>query len=470
VKIVWLPGFYEAGIAISDDPDNGTWAQFKGIYDLLYALGLPTTRAMWVFDPVEPTGTPPLPVCFHAPLLAEKACLEYCRRLHAGGFEICLHGASSGNNTRGMMIKALEFLEREIGGAQTYICHSKNAENLYWDRECASSSFLSLLLGLYTKNRCFGEVEGSPYFWGDLARSKISYVRLFRTRRADTLAVNPSMPYHDFRKPYVNFWFSASKGYLPRLFDPASVGRLCAENGASIVYQYLHKYVDIEGRIDPAVRSCLERLASDSRILFRPVSILLNRLKQFQTLFPLTFGGKAYLINASRRPVESVQIGLENGETLDPASSQGIASRGAKINIGTVGPLSVRPLPLAGVRAKAAPYRLMMHGDIAELRFPLGCIIANCSSDPRLMSDRFGRLTQKFLGLEKLDGNGVAVFYKTREAKRLEILRPVPPKELGRLLWGQMKILLREHLVLGRKISSAAYLKNPGEIEDQSNW
>ena len=173
MKLFWLPGTYEAGISITDDPDNGSFIQFKAVYDLLSKVGLPTTRAMWVYKPTEPTGTPPLPISFSAPLLIDKECLDYCKLLSDKGFEICLHGASSGNNSRIKMIEAIQFLEREIGPSRTYICHSKNAENPYWDSKCTDNRFFSRLLRFYSSNECFGEVEESPYFWGDICSQKI---------------------------------------------------------------------------------------------------------------------------------------------------------------------------------------------------------------------------------------------------------------------------------------------------------
>ena len=52
------------------------------------------------------------------------------------------------------------------------------------------------------------------YFWGDLAQEKITYMRVpFHTLRAvNTLRVNPSMPFRDPRRPYVNYWFANSDG------------------------------------------------------------------------------------------------------------------------------------------------------------------------------------------------------------------------------------------------------------------
>jgi hypothetical protein len=470
MKVVWLPDFYDAGIAITDDPDNGTFEQFKTMYDVLISLNLPTTRAMWFFEPIEFSGTPQLPIQFYSPLLSDHECCDYCKKLHEAGFEICLHGASSGNNDRTQMLAAIKFIEKEIGKLSVHICHSKNAENLYWDSKCTHSPIVSFLLRFYTKNTCFGEVVGSRYFWGDICKEKIKYIRFYRTRQVNTLAFNPSMPYHESYKPYVNYWFSATKGYLPKLYTQKNLDKLCRENGAGIAYQYMHKYVNSEGSIDAGVLETLERIANDKRIFFRPVSVLLDRLKQFQLLIPILHKGRALLVNASREPVNSVQIRLSKGETVFDDRTQGITMSGSALSIHSINPLSVYHIPVCGARYLTKPVGcIRMFGDIAEIRCASATVIANCSPET-IRTDCVAALGRKYPNLKKLDGNMVKVYYKDSDEERLQILKHISGVELCRLFWGQTKILLREHLLMGRKISSIAYLKKPGITEDQSKW
>jgi hypothetical protein len=471
MRLTWLPGRHEAGIAITDDPDNGQFSGFKTIYDLLKRLRLPVTRAMWAFERSEPTGTPPLPITFFAPTLSDRQCLAYCKELQSCGFEICLHGASSGNNTRERTAAAIEFIHREIGPLRTFICHSKNAENLYWDRKCAPSPFLTFLVGKYVANECFGEVEGSRYFWGDICRNTVSYIRLFRTRQTNTLAFNPSMPYHDFSKPFVNFWFSASKGYLPRLCDPRRIDDLCAQRGAGIFYQYLHKYVDSNGAIDPRVQDTFERLAGDGRLLVMPVSGLLDRLRQARRVFLVSHRGKAFLINAAAQPYTSVQILLDKGESFEPENHRGeigIESRRALFK--AISGLTVVPFQPVNPVKIARMNNLTMHADIAEMRFTLGAVVANCSSEAVDAGGKFPRLRTRYPLLGRLAPYEVKVFYSNAEAERLEYLEPIPALERYRVFFGQAKLLLREHILLGRKISVSSYLKDTGKVEDQANW
>ena len=73
-----------------------------------------------------------------------------------------------------------------------------------------------LVYNLLTKNHnsdiSYGHVQGSPYFWGDICRENIKYVRNFVFAETNTLEMCPIMPYHDPQRPYVNYWFAASEG------------------------------------------------------------------------------------------------------------------------------------------------------------------------------------------------------------------------------------------------------------------
>lgn len=461
MKLSWLPDSYQAAVAITDDPDNGDILAFKTMYDFLMSIDFPTTRAMWVYKNAEPTGTPPLKINFTAPLLTESECLDYCKVLTKKGFEICLHGASSGNNNRFQTIDALNFLAKEINPSSVYICHSKNAENLYWDVRTANSAIEKKILQLYTKNICFGEVVDSPYFWGDICREKIRFIRMFRTRAVNTLSFNPSMPYHDFSKPFVNFWFSATKGYIPTLFTESNIDKLCEQHGASILYQYMHKYIISTSVIKDEVKRALERVAGDSRILKKPASFILERLKSMQNVLIISNNGFIYLINASRKAVESVQIDLNTINTFSSEFPHKIDKTLKRVIFDRIDALSF-------IRFKTSD--TVFKDEIAVIvKEPIGIIELQKATVYVNFSEIESSL-QISSFIYKIQAAGVFVKYKTPEAERLEILKEISLKEVYKLKAGQMAILLREHLFLGRKFSTKNYLQKPGKIEDLSNW
>jgi len=461
VKLSWLPGSYMAAVAITDDPDDSSLPKIKAIYDFLMEINFPVTRAMWVYPKTEYTGTPPLKCEFVAPLLSDPECLQYCKKLQSKGFEICLHGASCGNNNRKRTLDALNFINEHFEPSPVFICHSKNAENLYWDANTANAPVEKMLLQLYTKNRCFGEIPDSQYFWGDICREKINYIRLYRTRSVNTLAFNPSMPYHDFSKPFVNYWFSATKGYIPKLFSQSNLDQLCAQNGASILYQYLHKYINEDLTIPKQIRESLERVAADDRILKKPTSFILNRLKAFQNILTVKHHEHIYLVNTSKEPVESVKVFLQRTDDFCSENEFLLDKNNKTVIFSKIEPLSF-------VRFKTSDRILnnQLHMKLQEnfgiLKFPKATVYINLSGKEALLNMGSEQL--------KIKASGVFVKYCDPEAERLQILKEISMKELYRLKAGQFLILLREHLFFGRKISTGKYLDNPGKIEDLSNW
>lgn len=458
MKISWLPDSYQAAITITDDPDNGDFCAFKTMYDFMMDIEFPVTRAMWVYKNIEPTGTPHLEISFKAPLLTEPECLHYCKKLSEHGFEICLHGASCGNNDRLHTTSALTFLKNEIGESPVYICHSKNAENLYWDAKTANSHLEMRLLQLYTKNRCFGDIADSNYFWGDICRENIKYIRMYRTRSFNTLAFNPSMPYHDFSKPFVNYWFSATKGHIPHLFTGDNIDQLCQEEGVSILYQYLHKYVNENLVIHPEVKKSLQRVASDNRILKLPVSAILERLKQIQNLVYIFHKGTVYLINTSRNAINSVKVSLDSFDGFSSESAHKKDKVRNEVIFNKINPLSFITFRSSYVKY-TSNVNVHFYNDYAKLMTQKATIYVNISDDKLYLMPSV-----------TIQKQGVFVKYQTPEAERLEILKEINSEELLKLKLGQMAILFREHLFLGRKLSTKGYLKDPGKIEDLSNW
>ena len=96
---------------------------------------------------------------------------------------------------------------------------------------------------LFKKNQYFeGHIESSLYFWGDLCRKYITYVRNFIFSDINTLKYCPYMPYKDPTKPFVNYWFASSDGNNVKKFNKCisdkNQDRLEEEGGACIMYTH----------------------------------------------------------------------------------------------------------------------------------------------------------------------------------------------------------------------------------------
>jgi hypothetical protein len=126
-----------------------------------------------------------------------------------------------------------------------------------------------------------GHVPDSPYFWGDICKQKIEYVRNFVFDEINLDRVNPTMPYQDSNKPFVNYWFSSSEGDTAdsfcKMLREENQDRLEAEQGVCIMYTHFGKGF-CNGVLHPEFERLMRRL---SRMAgwFVPVSELLDYLK-----------------------------------------------------------------------------------------------------------------------------------------------------------------------------------------------
>ena len=215
---------------------------------------------------------------------------DYCAwvlDLQAAGFEIALHGATDHSSTREETRRALDYFREVLGhDPRLHANHFGQAEGMYWG-EARLNGLPRLVYRtahavLRRGTRYFGHVEGSPYFWGDLCRERIEYVRNFSFPGVNTLKADPLMPYHDPRRPYVQFWFSSSQaaGVEPfcTLLRDEEQDRLVEEGGACIAYTHFGFGFVEDGRLHPRFARVVERLARLPG-WFVPASTLLDHLR-----------------------------------------------------------------------------------------------------------------------------------------------------------------------------------------------
>lgn len=461
-KLVWPPYPYKAGFCITDDTDAATFEQVKAVYDFLLARNFRTTKTVWVFKPTDRCGIPPVPdSALRGVTLEDPRYLEYCRTLHEHGFEVCLHGASAGNNPREYTRKAFDFLERNIAPSDTFICHSKNADNLYWEDKVTSLPVLRWFLTHYSKHTCSGEVESSPFFWGDICKKTINHVRLFRTRTIDTLKRNPSMPCFDPRKPCVNGWFAATKRRIIDCATEQARAMLKRNYGLTVLYQYLYRYADPHTlELDPRFTTAIDSLTGDPDILVDTVSHIMRRLRLMQGLFLAHNRQAFWLINTNEQDVRDVQIALsgpaprvscdqpvnihENSLVLPVVPASGIVSVETR-----------QALRFGGQRCKAVDRRKHV-----AWKLPFDMVFVNLSESPWVVN---GSLTIKAHSF---------ILQSQRARNDYAALSCLTPMEEIRLILGQMWIVAREILFKGRPINVDAYLDDTRgiKLEDHDNW
>lgn len=459
-RLLWTPWPYRAGFCITDDTDAADLRSVRIVYDVLRSLNLRTTKTVWPFEPEEPCGIPATPAStLRGITLQDPDYLEYCRGLARDGFEIALHGASAGNNRRERIVQAFELLEREFGNSGTYICHSKNADNIYWEEKVAPNARLRIMLRLYSRHRAFGEVEGSPYFWGDICREKVRRIRLFRTLKTDTLAVNPSMPYYEESKPYVRGWFAATKRSFHDCTSAAALNRLARSNGLTVLYQYMHRYADpVRDEVLPEFWKDAERLAADERILVDTTQRLMDRLAAMHGIFIGWRDGSCTIFNTNETDVLDLQIELPSGVRLS-RSHGGVEEHGSILRVRRIPARDTLRLGFnAPIRFSGRRTFEFDHAGHGSAGFGHGRFHANVGTEAW-----------------KVEGETLAPSrYRLVFNNGLDEIRPMsraPHMELFRLFIGQVRIILRELASGKRSLRTETYLgEEERPMEDHANW
>ena len=275
-----FPGGRRFAFTIMDDTDVATVKNVGPVYRLLDGLGLRTTKTVW---PVRcPEGSRNFS---ESETLEDEAYLEFVRWVASRGFEIAYHGATMESSRRERTERGLRRFAELFGAPpRVYANHANNQENLYWGADRFDDPVIRFL---YSRTRRAaresyqGHIEGSPWWWGDLA-AKMTYARNLTFSEINLGSINPTMPYRDPRRPAVPWWFSASDAEgvheFNELIAPAAQDRLEREGGFCIVATHLGKGFAPNGVVHPDTTRLLTRLAAKPG-WFVPVGELLDWLR-----------------------------------------------------------------------------------------------------------------------------------------------------------------------------------------------
>lgn len=272
------PGGHDFAFTVFDDADSQTLANGRPVYDLLGELGFRTTKSVW---PIRGPGVPSDP----GETCDEPHYLAWVQRLHAEGFEIGFHMATSHTSPRAETIAALDRLAELFGRSPLTMANHYNCdENVYFGSDRVSGlrrPIYDLLTRYRNHNRFVGHVPAQPLFWGDVCRERVKYVRNFVFGDVNTLSACPWMPYHDPDRPWVNYWFASSEGAVVTSFNERlseeNQDRLEAEGGACIMYTHFGLGFTENGSRNRRFERLMRRLARKNG-WFVPVRTLLDHL------------------------------------------------------------------------------------------------------------------------------------------------------------------------------------------------
>jgi hypothetical protein len=259
-----FPNGKQFAFTVVDDTDVATVANVKPVYDLLHELGFRTTKTVWPLP--CPEGSRDFS---SSQTLADPDYRAFTVDLQRRGFELTWHGATMETSERARTLAALRRFSEVFGEyPRIHLNHALNRENIYWGMRRLDSPMLRTLVGRvagWPAEYFAGDVEGSPFWWGDLCQKHVIYGRNLTTNDINTTQFNPSMPYRDPARALVPWWFSASDAEgvkeFNELIHPRRQERLAREGGICIVATHFGKDFVRDGVVDPETRARLQELS-----------------------------------------------------------------------------------------------------------------------------------------------------------------------------------------------------------------
>ncbi len=275
-RIPWPDGKTFA-FSVFDDTDAGTVENLKPVYDHLLANGIRTTKSVWTLPGTEP------PAVVGGLTCDDPAYLKLLLELKKRGVEIGWHNATFHSSKREQTRRGLERFKELFGDyPRSMANHTICQEGIYWGENRVTGfnrAFYNLLTRGAGKGWFRGHVEGDEFFWGDLCKAHIRYVRNFVFGEINTLKCCPWMPYSDASRPFANAFYASSEGGriepFVKTITEANQDRLEAEGGCCIMYTHFAKGFFRDGKLHARFQSLIERLGRKNG-WFVPVTELLD--------------------------------------------------------------------------------------------------------------------------------------------------------------------------------------------------
>lgn len=260
-KIIW-PNNKKFAFTIYDDTDRANLEDCRIIYDYLDKLSFKTTKSVWVGRNKESNSDAGI-TC------DDKSYLIWLKEIQKKGFEIGYHNTTFNSSKRLEIDNGLKKFVQLFGHTPRAMAnHSSNKENIYWgaDRLSGFRKIIYNILTRFKKNNYYkGQDSSSLYFWGDLCKKNITFVRNFVFSDINTLKKCPYMPYKDIGKPFVNYWFASSEGNNSKKFikciSNENQDRLEKEGGACIMYTHFADGFCKNGKLSEEFKKQMLRLS-----------------------------------------------------------------------------------------------------------------------------------------------------------------------------------------------------------------
>ena len=280
-RIEW-PQKKKFAFTIFDDTDRTTLENGPPFYDFLEHCGFRTTKSVWPLNGKNIHSG-------RGSTCEDEKYSEWVLKLQKQGFEIGMHNSAYHTSERSDTERGFDKFRSLFGGNPKILTnHAPCEESIYWGKD-RLTGFKRLLYVLLTRKsqplKFRGHKRGDPLFWGDICSKQVTYVRNFVFNEINTLKSCPFMPYHDPRRPFVNYWFSSTEGAyvgsFTKMISERNQDRLEAEGGACIMYTHAGNGFWNHNSLDAGFKRLMTRLSRKDG-WFVPVATLLDYLREKQ--------------------------------------------------------------------------------------------------------------------------------------------------------------------------------------------
>jgi hypothetical protein len=272
---------------IIDDTDNSTLENAPLIYDYLISNKVFTTKSVWV----RPGLSDEIYSYVDGETLENTNYFNWVKEIQIKGVEICLHSMSWSSSTREQIISGFSFFEENFGNSKILIQHNdiKVNESIYWGSKRLVFP-LNLIFDCVSwfnpkgvnSNIYQGEIEKSIYFWGDICKKKIKYIRNFVFPEINLFNVTRKIFHRRKSTKFVNNWFISTEApdieSFVKMLTYENIDKLENQNGLCIIYTHFGNGFVKNGILDERFKNVINYL-SNKNGWYVPASEILDYLE-----------------------------------------------------------------------------------------------------------------------------------------------------------------------------------------------
>lgn len=256
---------------IIDDTDNSYLNNAPIIYDYLNKKQIYTTKTVWVRNGDDNINYNTV----NGTTLEDSDYINWVKILESYGFEISLHNMSWSSSTRTQIMSGFSKFEKLFGKSRVLIQHNdeKECESIYWGskRLIFPINIIYEIVSFFNprgkRTKIYnGDNENSVYFWGDICRDKVEFIRNLTYPEINLFNITKNVIHKRRSTKYVNNWFISTEApdlkSFVEILNPRNIDKLELQNGLCIIYTHFGNNFVEDGKLNEDFKKTIDYLAT----------------------------------------------------------------------------------------------------------------------------------------------------------------------------------------------------------------